>query len=82
MSLSRCAAIVLAGPGIGERETRLVHWARSAYTPVLRLAERRTGLTALVTLALFGGQDASAHASYRKAQFRPYLTDVSTSLVL
>lgn len=34
------------------------------------------------TLALFGGQDASAHASYRKAQFRPYLTDVSTSLVL
>jgi cobalt-zinc-cadmium resistance protein CzcA len=49
------AAIVLAGPGIGERETRLVHWARSAYTPVLRLAERRTGLTALVTLALFGG---------------------------
>ncbi|WP_163778489.1 efflux RND transporter permease subunit, partial [Proteus mirabilis] len=26
-----------------------------AYTPVLRLAERRTGLTALVTLALFGG---------------------------
>lgn len=34
------------------------------------------------TLALFGGQDASAHASYRKARFRPYLTDVSTSLVL
>ena len=49
------AAIVLAGPGIGERETRLVHWARSAYTPVLRLAERRTGITLLVTLCLFGG---------------------------
>jgi heavy metal efflux system protein len=49
------AAIVLAGPGIGERETRLVHWARSAYTPVLRLAERRTGLTVLVTLGLFAG---------------------------
>ncbi len=49
------AAIVLAGPGIGERETRLVHWVRSAYTPVLRLAERRTGLTVLVTLALFAG---------------------------
>ncbi len=49
------AAIVLAGPGIGERETRLVHWVRSAYTPVLRLAERRTGLTVLVTLGLFAG---------------------------
>ena len=49
------AAIVLAGPGIGERETRLVHWARGAYTPVLRLAERRTGLTVLVTLGLFAG---------------------------
>lgn len=49
------AAIVLAGPGIGERETRLVHWARSAYTPVLRLAERRTGTTVLVTLGLFVG---------------------------
>ncbi|TXN27501.1 CusA/CzcA family heavy metal efflux RND transporter [Methylobacterium sp. WL19] len=49
------AAIVLAGPGIGERETRLVHWVRSAYTPVLRLAERRTGITLLVTLGLFLG---------------------------
>lgn len=49
------AAIVLAGPGIGERETRLVHWARSAYTPVLRLAERRTGITVLVTIGLFAG---------------------------
>ena len=49
------AAIVLAGPGIGERETRLVHWARSAYTPVLRLAERRTGITVLVTFGLFAG---------------------------
>jgi cobalt-zinc-cadmium resistance protein CzcA len=49
------AAIVLAGPGLGERETRLVHWARSAYTPVLRLAERRTGITVLVTFGLFAG---------------------------
>ena len=49
------AAIVLAGPGIGERETRLVHWARSAYTPVLQLAERRTGITVLVTIGLFAG---------------------------
>ncbi|MBY0260290.1 CusA/CzcA family heavy metal efflux RND transporter [Methylobacterium sp.] len=49
------AAIVLAGPGIGERETRLVHWVRGAYTPVLRLAERRTGLTVLVTLGVFAG---------------------------
>ena len=49
------AAIVLAGPGIGERETRLVHWVRSAYTPVLRLAERRTGITLLITLGLFLG---------------------------
>ncbi|MDB5647346.1 CusA/CzcA family heavy metal efflux RND transporter [Methylobacterium sp.] len=49
------AAIVLAGPRIGERETRLVHWARSAYTPVLRLAERRTGITVLVTIGLFAG---------------------------
>jgi cobalt-zinc-cadmium resistance protein CzcA len=49
------AAIVLAGPGIGERETRLVHWVRGAYTPVLRLAERRTGITLLVTLSLFLG---------------------------
>jgi len=49
------AAIVLAGPGIGERETRVVHWARSAYTPILRLAERRTGITVLVTLGVFAG---------------------------
>ncbi|KTS22440.1 cation transporter [Methylobacterium indicum] len=49
------AALMLAGPGIGERETRLVHGMRALYTPVLRLAERRAGATVLLTLALFGG---------------------------
>lgn len=34
------------------------------------------------TLALFGQDTASAHASYRNAQFRPYLSDVSTSHLL
>lgn len=34
------------------------------------------------TLALFGRNIPSAHASYRKAQFKPYLKDVSTSLVM
>ncbi|BAQ44609.1 MULTISPECIES: efflux RND transporter permease subunit [Methylobacterium] len=49
------AALMLAGPGIGERETRLVHGMRALYTPVLRLAERRAGATVLLTLAVFGG---------------------------
>lgn len=33
-------------------------------------------------LGLFGSHSASAHASYRKAQFAPYLTDVTTSQLL
>ncbi|URD38690.1 CusA/CzcA family heavy metal efflux RND transporter [Methylobacterium tardum] len=49
------AAIFLAGRGVGERETRLVHWVRGAYTPMLRAAERHAGLTVLATLALFAG---------------------------
>lgn len=49
------AALVLSGPGVGERETRLVLGMRAAYRPVLRLAERRAGATILLTLALFGG---------------------------
>lgn len=34
------------------------------------------------TLALFGAYEKSAHDSYRKAQFTPYLNDVGTSLVM
>ena len=34
------------------------------------------------TLALFGADAKSAHASYRKAQFTPYLNDVTTSMVM
>lgn len=33
-------------------------------------------------LALFGGQNPSAHKSYQKAQMLPYLRDVNTSLVM
>ena len=69
------AAIVLAGSGIGERETRLVHWVRSAYTPVLRLAERRTGLTVLVTVALFGG--SCLLATRLGGEFLPKLSEGS-----
>ncbi|QEE39879.1 MULTISPECIES: CusA/CzcA family heavy metal efflux RND transporter [unclassified Methylobacterium] len=69
------AAIVLAGPGIGERETRLVHWARSAYTPVLRLAERRTGITVLVTFGLFAG--SCLLATRLGGEFLPKLSEGS-----
>jgi len=69
------AAIVLAGPGIGERETRLVHWVRGGYMPVLRLAERRTGLTVLVTLALFGG--SCLLATRLGGEFLPKLSEGS-----
>lgn len=33
-------------------------------------------------LALFGAEAKSAHNSYRKAQFRPYLSDVTSSAVM
>lgn len=49
------AAIFLSGRGVGEHETRLVRWVRGRYTPLLRFAEGRAGLTMVVTLALFAG---------------------------
>ena len=69
------AAIALSGPGVGERETRVVHWVRGAYTPVLRLAERRAGTTVLLTLALFG---ASCFLATRLGgEFLPKLSEGS-----
>ncbi|MHB2205629.1 efflux RND transporter permease subunit [Methylobacterium sp. CM6257] len=49
------AAVFLSGRGIGERETRLVHWVRGAYTPMLRAAERHVVMTVLAALTLFAG---------------------------
>ncbi|NEU12722.1 efflux RND transporter permease subunit [Methylobacterium sp. BTF04] len=69
------AAIVLSGAGISERETRIVHWVRMAYTPVLRLAERRAGVTVLITLALFGG--SCVLATRLGGEFLPKLSEGS-----
>ncbi len=69
------AALVLAGPGIGERETRLVHGVRRLYTPVLRGAERHAGITTLVTLALFGG--SCLLATRLGGEFLPKLSEGS-----
>jgi cobalt-zinc-cadmium resistance protein CzcA len=69
------AAIVLAGRGVGERETRLVHWVRGAYTPVLKGAERHAVLTVLVTLALFGG--SCLLATRLGGEFLPKLSEGS-----
>jgi cobalt-zinc-cadmium resistance protein CzcA len=69
------AALFLAGPGVGERETRLVHWLRDRYTPLLRLAERRAGLTMLVALALFAG--SCGLATRLGGEFLPQLAEGS-----
>ncbi|TGD97444.1 efflux RND transporter permease subunit [Methylobacterium nonmethylotrophicum] len=69
------AALVLAGRGIGERETRLVHGMRRVYTPVLLFAERRTGATLLVTLGLFAG--SGLLATRLGGEFLPKLSEGS-----
>ncbi|MBP1183830.1 efflux RND transporter permease subunit [Methylobacterium sp. PvR107] len=69
------AAIFLVGHGVGERETRLVHWMRGAYTPVLRTAERHAGLTVLATLALFAG--SCVLATRLGGEFLPKLSEGS-----
>ncbi|MFH6783882.1 MULTISPECIES: efflux RND transporter permease subunit [Methylobacterium] len=69
------AALVLSGRGIGERETRLVHGMRAAYTPVLLVAERRAGATLLVTLALFAG--SCILATRLGGEFLPKLSEGS-----
>ncbi|MCJ2134266.1 CusA/CzcA family heavy metal efflux RND transporter [Methylobacterium sp. J-026] len=69
------AAILLAGRGIGERETRLVHAVRAAYTPVLRWAERHAVATVLTTLALFAG--SCVLATRLGGEFLPKLSEGS-----
>ena len=69
------AALALAGRGVGERETRLVHGVRALYTPVLRLAERRAGATVLVTIALFAG--SCLIATRLGGEFLPKLSEGS-----
>ncbi len=69
------AALALAGRGVGERETRLVHGVRALYTPVLRLAERRAGATALLTIALFAG--SCLIATRLGGEFLPKLSEGS-----
>jgi cobalt-zinc-cadmium resistance protein CzcA len=60
---------------VGERETRLVHWVRSAYTPVLKGAERHAALTVLITLGLFGG--SCLLATRLGGEFLPKLSEGS-----
>jgi heavy metal efflux system protein len=69
------AALALAGRGVGERETRLVHGVRALYTPVLRLAQRRAGATVLVTIALFAG--SCLVATRLGGEFLPKLSEGS-----
>ncbi|KMO10570.1 efflux RND transporter permease subunit [Methylobacterium platani] len=69
------AALVLAGRGVGERETRLVRGMRAVYTPVLLGAERRAGATGLVTLALFAG--SCCLATRLGGEFLPKLSEGS-----
>ncbi|MCJ2019151.1 CusA/CzcA family heavy metal efflux RND transporter [Methylobacterium sp. E-065] len=69
------AAIFLAGRGVGERETRLVHGMRAAYTPLLKAAERHAGLTVLATLALFAG--SCVLATRLGGEFLPKLSEGS-----
>ncbi len=69
------AAILLAGKGVGERETRLVHGVRALYTHALKLAERRTGATVLITLALFAG--SCLLATRLGGEFLPKLSEGS-----
>jgi cobalt-zinc-cadmium resistance protein CzcA len=69
------AAIFLTGPGVGEHETRLVRWVRGRYTPLLRFAEGRAGLTMLVTLALFAG--SCLLATRLGGEFLPQLAEGS-----
>jgi len=69
------AALALAGRGVGERETRLVNGVRALYTPVLRLAERRAGATALLTIALFAG--SCLIATRLGGEFLPKLSEGS-----
>ncbi len=69
------AALALAGRGVGERETRLVHGVRALYTPVLRLAERRAGATVLVTIALFAS--SCLIATRLGGEFLPKLSEGS-----
>ncbi|MGU3468372.1 efflux RND transporter permease subunit [Methylobacterium sp. C33D] len=69
------AAIFLAGRGVGERETRLVHWMRAAYTPMLMAAERHALVTVLATLALFAG--SCVLATRLGGEFLPKLSEGS-----
>jgi heavy metal efflux system protein len=69
------AAIVLAGRGVGERETRLVRGMRAAYTPMLRAAERHALLTVTATLALFAG--SCVLATRLGGEFLPKLSEGS-----
>ena len=69
------AAIFLAGRGVGERETRLVHAVRGAYTPVLRWAERHALVTVLTVAALFAG--SCVVATRLGGEFLPKLSEGS-----
>jgi heavy metal efflux system protein len=69
------AAIFLAGRGVGERETRVVHAVRGAYTPVLRWAERHALVTVLTTVALFAG--SCVVATRLGGEFLPKLSEGS-----
>ncbi|WP_010684166.1 efflux RND transporter permease subunit [Methylobacterium mesophilicum] len=69
------AAIFLSGRGIGERETRLVHAVRGAYTPVLRWAERHVLVTVITVLTLFAG--SCVVATRLGGEFLPKLSEGS-----
>ena len=69
------AAIFLAGRGVGERETRVVHAVRGVYTPVLRWAERHALVTVLTTVALFAG--SCVVATRLGGEFLPKLSEGS-----
>ncbi len=69
------AAIALSGSGIGEHETRVVQWLRRLYLPILKAAEHRTGVTVLLTLALFGG--SCLLATRLGGEFLPKLSEGS-----
>ena len=69
------AAIFLSGQGVGERETRIVHWVRGVYTPLLRRAERHVVLTILITLGLFAG--SCVLATRLGGEFLPKLSEGS-----
>ncbi len=69
------AALALAGPGIGERETRLVLGFRWLYAPILHWAERHAGVTVLVTLGVFGA--SCLVATRLGGEFLPKLSEGS-----